>query len=173
MRRKRIGAIITGVLCFFLMLWFWPNFVHEPLHWVALKMQGSGGTINFDLWHFPATPSITRSAPVAGIAGGLLFLMLPSVVSVLLVTMMWLWHDKHITSIHALLSHVVLPLYLVFDFGINVWKDELPQSDFHFLVALSGWWKFGLMCVVAVVFLMAMHMMYKYIEVSMHEDGAI
>ena len=125
---KKRDAIIAFV-ALAMLLWLWPNVVHEPLHVLALRLQGSDGYIVHD-WSFPPHPSTVRTAPVAGVLGGLFFLMLPSIVSMLLLIGVWLTRKSA-----ALLSHVVLPVYLLFDLLVNIMKFGRPQSDFHFLVA--------------------------------------
>jgi hypothetical protein len=128
MRWDRIA--ISGVL-FIALLFLWPNLVHEPLHWLALKVQGSAGTISFD-WSLPAHPAITRSLPVDGVAGGLIFLLLPSLVSIALI-------------IAAMIGHpflegagVVIPVYLCLDLLINIMGYKGTISDFHFMVVVPG-----------------------------------
>jgi 1,4-dihydroxy-2-naphthoate octaprenyltransferase len=68
MRRMVLGAVALLFL-----VWAWPNLIHEPVHWLALEMQGSSGIISFDFGHVLAHPSITRTAPVQGIVGGLFY----------------------------------------------------------------------------------------------------
>jgi hypothetical protein len=137
--------IIAVVLTLFGLLWLWPNLIHEPLHYVALQLQGADGHINFD-WSFPPHPSITKVGQVAGIGGGLLYLLLPSVVSVLLLLVLWVSRSKA-----GLLTHVVLPAYLTFDLIINILKYEMVQSDFHFLTVLPIWVRLVLMGVCALL----------------------
>lgn len=122
MKRVIIGLCIVAVL-----FYVWPNVVHEPAHLLALRLQGSDGVIAFDWSGWPAHPSITRTAPVAGIAGGLLYVLMPSIVSVLL-----------LIGIAFMRSARLLPLamFLVMDLVANVMKARNPISDFHFLTAL-------------------------------------
>lgn len=112
------------------LFWIWPNFIHEPSHLLALKLQGSDGYINFD-YGFPSTPSVTRTAPVNGLIGGLFFILAPSILSVVLVALLWLTRRRA-----ALLTHVALPTYLVADLFINVSRHTHATSDFHFLTVL-------------------------------------
>ena len=125
-RMKRLAFLIATLA---LLLWLWPNLIHEPLHWTALQLQGSHGSIHFD-WGWPAQPYIERTAAVSGVLGGLLFLLLPSIVSVAILLLIFRARSK------ATLLHISLATYLSFDLIINVLKHRLPQSDFHFLIAL-------------------------------------
>jgi hypothetical protein len=122
--------IIIATLCFLALFWLWPNLVHEPLHLLALKLQGSNGQINWD-WSYPATPSITRTEPVVGVLGGLFFLLLPSIISVGLIV--WAVATRHSA---AILTHLVLPTYLMVDLFINVSRHNHSTSDYFFLTAL-------------------------------------
>lgn len=108
---------------------FWPNLVHEPLHLLALKVQGSDGFISFD-WSLPAHPSTTRTLPVAGVAGGLLFFLLPSLSS--LVILGWITITRKSPTV---LTHFVLPAYLGADLIWNITKPA-AISDFRFVHAL-------------------------------------
>jgi hypothetical protein len=113
------------------LLWLWPNLVHEPLHALALELQGVDYQIAFDRG-WPAHPTITRLGEVGGVAGGLLFLLLPSVFSVLLLLCLIWWAKP------SLVTHVALPAYLSFDLIINVVKWRVPTSDFAFFAVLPA-----------------------------------
>ena len=136
MNKTQIFAMICGVLA---LVWIWPNFVHEPLHLVALQTQGATGNIAFD-WGFPPYPSITRG-PIQSVAGGLWFLLLPSIMSVVL--LIWLALSK------VNLWKASLGIYLAFDLLENGMGWERGISDFHWLVAVPGGkvWAFGLVVV--------------------------
>jgi len=126
-------TVIVGVVVLLALLWLWPNVVHEPLHVAALKLQGSDGHVEFD-WMFPIAPVTQRTQPLAGFAGGMAFLLLPSIVSVLILGLTWA------TRKHAgFITHVILPLYLTYDLVLNVLSYAKPTSDFRFLIALPGW----------------------------------
>lgn len=122
----------------------WPNLIHEPLHLLALKAQGSSGFISFG-WH----PSTTRTSPVAGIPGGLLFALLPSIVSVALLFFLW-----KTASRAGLLTHIIVPIYLAADLVINIGKfASAPYSDFKFLIAVpGGGWLAFFACIVIATF---------------------
>jgi hypothetical protein len=122
--------IVYIVLVFAALLWLWPNLVHEPLHLVALWVQGTTGQIHFD-WSFPAHPYTERLGPVHGIVGGLFFLLLPSIFSFIVLFVL-------AARAGALLG-IGLPVYLGFDLITNIAKYQNPISDFHFLVAFPGW----------------------------------
>lgn len=153
----RWQTIVKCVAVFLVMMVLWPNLIHEPLHWVALKAQGSSGIIHFD-WHLPAHPATERTAPVAGIAGGLFFLLLPSVVSIIL--MVWLlvrrtgWFD------------MTLSMYLGFDLIINVWKYQLPFSDWRFFVVMDGGWIFSAVIAGTVMVLLAANVVQEWENVN-------
>lgn len=134
MVKRTIGSyIVIGVVAFGLLLWLWPNLVHEPLHLVALTLQGSSGVITFH-WGFPAHPETMRTAAVDGVIGGLFYLLLPSCFSVLLLAVLWLTRRRA-----AFLTHVVLPVYLSFDLIINILHNGSQASDFRFLQVLQPW----------------------------------
>ena len=126
MRRVIFGAVILLFL-----VWAWPNLVHEPLHWFALEVQGSSGVISFDFGHVLAHPSITRTAPVRGVVGGLFYVLAPSLFSIAVLIALWLTRRTP-----GFLSHIVLPVFLVMDLILNIWHYGSPESDFHFLVAV-------------------------------------
>lgn len=127
-----IGKIMLGMFVLGMLIWLWPNIIHEPLHLVALKMQGADGVINFD-WHFPSAPSTTRMTQVHGIAGGLLYMLLPSIVSVILLIGLWLTRKEAM-----LLTHVSLTAYLAFDMILNMMGYKNVISDFHFFTVLPA-----------------------------------
>jgi len=132
MQSKSIGKYVA-MLCFFAaLLVLWPNVIHEPLHWLALKMQNLSGTIHFD-WSVPAHPYIQKEGQVASIGGGLLYLLLPSLADVLVLVVVW-----RTRKWAGLLTHIVLPVYLMLVLIINVVKFKSLTSDFHFLVALPS-----------------------------------
>lgn len=134
---------MVAVLC--VLQWAWPNVVHEPLHMVALYAQGGEGYINFD-WSFPAHPSTTRTTDLSGPVGALLFYLLPSIVSAVLLIGLWFsrkWHE-----VVTVWSHFVLPTYLGFDLIINIRGFQNPISDFRVLTLLPTWTMWALIVMV-------------------------
>lgn len=128
MRRMAFVFIVIAAL-----LWIWPNLVHEPFHALALELQGIDYQIAFDWSSWPAQPTITRLGAVGGVFGGLFFLLLPSLMSVvLLFVLLWLAKINKV----SLMTHVALPAYLAFDLIVNVMKWHVPTSDFGFFVAV-------------------------------------
>lgn len=127
-----LKKIMFGMFLLGMLIWVWPNLVHEPAHLAALKMQGAEGVINFD-WSFPSAPSTTRTTPVSGIVGGLFFVLLPSIVSVIILTMLFLTRKEAMY-----LTHVIVPAYLAFDLIINMTRFEHMTSDFHFFTVLPS-----------------------------------
>lgn len=129
-------GLVVGCLCVLLVVW--PNVVHEPLHVVALWVQGVDGSVAFD-WSFPASPTTTPSVPLGSVGGALLFQLFPSVVSVvllgLLLVRVW-WVNEF--------SHFVLPVYLGFDLVVNIRGFMNPVSDFRVLRVLP-WWVQGVL----------------------------
>lgn len=125
--KPRTKAIVAGLFVLFL-FWSWPNFIHEPLHVAAMKLQGGQANINFDLLSYPPHPSTTRTTEIGSIWGGLLFLLLPSLVSVFLLIVLVSARDK------TLLLNISLPIYLTTDLFINVLGYRSVTSDFRFLV---------------------------------------
>lgn len=127
-----LGKLLAVFVAVALLLWLWPNLVHEPLHALALQLQGTEYQIAFH-WGWPAHPTITRLGEVEGVAGGMLFLLLPSLASVvLLLVLFWSARVQRVT----LLTHVSMPAYLAFDLIVNMLKWRGNISDFHFLAAL-------------------------------------
>lgn len=123
MNSKPIIAICVLAALFYV----WPNIVHEPLHLAALRLLNIKGSITFDWTHFPAHPSIARYEPLQTVSGGLLFLLLPSIFSAGVLLFLWL------TRQHAgILTHIILPSYLVTDLIVNMITFKNPISDFRF-----------------------------------------
>jgi len=148
---RTIQKRVLAIGAFILLLWLFPNLVHEPLHLVALKLQGLEGTINFD-WSFPPAPSTTKGAgALSGVFGGMLYLMLPALISVVLLVIIGMTHKSA-----SLLTHVVLPTYLTFDLIMNVLGFRLPTSDFRWLQALPYTWFVGIIVLVLFVGLFVM-----------------
>ena len=114
---------------FFAMLYIWPNVIHEPMHYAALKLQGSEGTINFDWMHYPAHPSTTRTAPVAGILGGLFFILAPSLLSLVILIAMTM--RKRLQTWEGAIA-----LYVAVDLILNIYTSKGAISDFKFLTVL-------------------------------------
>jgi len=127
-----MGKIMFGMFVLGMLIWLWPNLVHEPLHLAALKMQGADGTISFD-WHFPSAPSTTRTTPVRGIVGGLFYVLLPSIVNVIILIGLWLTRKDAM-----MLTHISLAAYLGFDLIINMLRYSHVTSDFHFFVVFPA-----------------------------------
>lgn len=125
MIKRIVIAAIVFVACFLL----WSNFIHEPLHLVALKLQGSDGYIERS-YGIGATPHTVRTAPVAGVAGGLFFLLLPSIVTAL--CLVWAATRKNQLGILG------LAVWLGFDLSLNAMQFRSPGNDFHFLIAVPG-----------------------------------
>lgn len=105
----------------------WPNLIHEPLHLLALKLQGATGTINFN-WRFPAQPTTTAITAPTTIAGALFFQLLPSLFSVCLLIIL-MRKTRYVNEY----THFILPAYLIFDLILNVRGYASPISDFRFL----------------------------------------
>jgi len=133
MKLVRVKLLLVGVLSFVFLLWLWPNLVHEPLHFVALRVQGVDAQIVFDWSHWPAHPSTVKLGQVAGIPGGLLYLLLPSLFSLGLLCGLWVSRVRA-----SFLTHIVVPVYLVVDLVVNVMGYRSPTDDFHFLVVFPS-----------------------------------
>lgn len=128
-RAMKVVVLLVAIVA---LLVLWPNLVHEQLHLVALTVQGVKGQVHYD-WSFPARPWISREGQLASLGGGLLFLLLPSVVSIVILVLLWLTRRSA-----SLLTYIVLPAYLGFDLVLNILKFSNPISDFHFLVLVSA-----------------------------------
>ena len=61
-----------------------------------------------------------------------MFALAPSILSVILLIMIWLTRERA-----ALLTHVSLPMYLVSDLFINVYRHTHNTSDYYFLTVLN------------------------------------
>jgi hypothetical protein len=123
--------LLLSFVFLLMLVWLWPNIVHEPLHLFALNAQGLNGKITMD-FSFPPRPftELVGAGP-SGVAGGLFFLLLPSLFSLAILGLCWLTRKQA-----SLFTHVILPVYLTFDLLINIGKNSLPTSDFRFLQAL-------------------------------------
>jgi hypothetical protein len=135
----------------------WPNAIHEPLHLLALKMQGLSGTISYN-WSFPAHPYITKIGQVQSIAGGMLYLLMPSLVSCGLIGILWMTRKKA-----GLLTHIVLPIYLAFDLIVNIVKNSNPQSDYYFLSALPMPF-FVISIMIGIISVLSMSILYNGVK---------
>jgi hypothetical protein len=131
------------VLMLIALQWLWPNVVHEPLHIVALYAQGSTGTIDFD-FSFPAHPTVTRTSDLNGVPGALLFYLLPSIVSILILFGLWIRRNKG-----SVWSHFVLPAYLGFDLIINLRGYQNLTSDFRVLTLVPSYVSLVIIAIVA------------------------
>lgn len=135
---RRIAVIVAAIFVFSIL---WPNLVHEPAHLLALKLQGLDGRITFD-WIPPIGPSITNPG-FQSMAGGLFFLMLPHLISLLVLAIIW-----RSRASAGLLTHLVPAFWITVDTANNIMGFRNPQDDFHFLVALPSFvWMFLFMMV--------------------------
>jgi len=138
---------------FALLVIVWPNFIHEPLHYAALKMQGSDGHIVFGMH-----PYIVRTAPLINIWWGLFYVLLPSIVSVLIIVAVLksTWSKTKNPYVHF-----VLPVYLVFDLIVNVVGYRSGISDFQFLQYFSGFFP---RIIVTTLFLLGVVVIWKSMD---------
>jgi hypothetical protein len=126
--------LIVGMVIFFACLqWMWPNVIHEPLHYAAMRIQGVQGYMTMD-WGFPPHPSTTHTTGFASISGALLFYLLPSIVSVLILA--GLWATRKWANVW---THFVLAAYLGFDLLVNILTFQSRNSDFKVLQVIGGW----------------------------------
>jgi hypothetical protein len=146
---KRLRHIVIFVSVFLLALWLWPNLIHEQLHAIALRLQGISGTINYD-WHYPAHPYITKIGDISSVAGGLLFVLLPSVVSLILMVVFHVLLPRVKWGNWEIAAHAVI-VYLAFDLAINIMKFSGKISDFKFLTAVPGGKIFATVSVTAIM----------------------
>ena len=124
--------LILALAVVFVLFWFWPNFVHEPLHYAATFLTPvDRPQIAFDLYHIPATPTISYQVSTENVTyiEYWFFLMLPSLFSILILAILSL------TDTANIITDVSLPIYLAFDLIFNIWK-VLPTSDFIWLHVL-------------------------------------
>lgn len=123
-RKENVGI---GIVVFAMLLWLWPNLVHEPLHLLALMMQGQSGTIHFN-FTFPAHPQITAASfGTLSTFGRLFYFTFPSIISVAILLILYIEDRKP-----TLITHIILPVYLTFDLVVNIVKFNIPTSDFRF-----------------------------------------
>lgn len=118
-------ALTASTLIALIMLW--PNLVHEPLHLLGLHLFGNTGTITFD-FALPAHPYITPHNPITSITAALTYVLLPSIASLCILGTLWLTRKSA-----GLITHVVLPTYLIFDLITNLLGYTHTTNDFHFL----------------------------------------
>jgi len=120
-----------GVVTLAALLYAWPNLVHEPLHWLGLKLFGGQGHIVFNWVTWPAQPYHVHEF-IPSITAGLVYRILPSAVSVGILSLLWITRKQA-----ALLTHIVLPLYLAFDLVTNIMGQSAVGNDFHFLTVMN------------------------------------
>jgi len=126
-------------IVFALCLALWPNLVHEQMHWLALRVQGLDGVISYQ-WGIPSHPSITKVGQITSVGGGLLFLLAPTILSLVVMALLHIvlprvdWGDWEIAA-HGVLT------YVAFDTIINILGYTGTISDFHFLATLGMWGK--------------------------------
>jgi len=135
--RERMKHVVIFVLVFMLALWLWPNIGHEQLHLFALRLQGIDGHIDYDFSHLPSHPSITKIGDIQSVSGGLLFVMLPSAVSIVLMAIFHILLPR-VSWNHWEVGFHGFAVYLAFDLAINIMKFGGPISDFRFLTAILG-----------------------------------
>lgn len=149
MRRKLfIKTFVTAILLLCALQLFWPNVVHEPMHLAALWVQGSDGYISFD-WSFPAEPTTTRIEPVRGVAGGLFFMLAPTILHLGILIALWK---------RTSLGSFIMVHFLLFDMYLNVrgWKSAF--NDFRFLQAMEFG---GLLAYTMILTIFGMVMLYN------------
>lgn len=151
----RTQTTTMTVLLFLALVILWPNVIHEPLHLVALKLQGADGVINFGLH-----PTITRTAPISSVAGGLFFLLLPSIASIVILIAL------QRTTWTRWETHLVLSTYLLFDLLINIIGYTSPTSDFRFLQVLPV---SAVLAIIIVTGLTAVVVVWKSLERNKQE----
>ena len=121
----KIIKLITTVFVLMSLFYIWPNFVHEPLHYIAVNVVGADATINLDLKHFPAHPSTTWVGDINTLQWMFLAL-LPSVITALSLVLL------SMLKVKSLLLHGALGTYLTFDLVINLFRMH-EGSDFIML----------------------------------------
>jgi len=125
--KKAIILVIIGIVA---LLWFWPNLVHEPIHYAtALALGGNAHIVQS--WKWPATPVMNYTALSAH--AEIIMQFMPSLISLLLLLIIF------ITPKWNLFTDVSLPIYLVFDLVINIEK-RLPTSDWRAYHAIAPVW---------------------------------
>lgn len=144
-------AVLLGLV------WLWPNYVHEPMHLAALAVQGIDGQIHFDN-SYPPHPFTERTGQIQSVAGGLLFLLAPSLLSILLLSIIWLTRRSA-----TIISHIILPAYLGMDLLVNVMGFRSPTDDFHFLIAFPTIVPNLIVGVVAILFITTIYINLHYL----------
>lgn len=117
---------VKATIIILVLVFVYPNFVHEPLHYLALKILGGEGIIHFD-FVIPSTPYLSYDLHTS-IFGWLFFLLLPSLFNVLSLIIIWFTKSKPNYSVHVIFS-----AYLCFDLIINLIHINTSKSDFRFL----------------------------------------
>lgn len=148
---QRHLKIATATVILASLFILWPNFVHEPIHWLALKSTGGDGYINFK-FNYPATPSTTRtSGDFSGIGQGLWFLLAPSLFSIII----YIWCYWTIER-PGIITHIALPIYLGIDLISNIIGYKRPISDFRFFV-IWPWAAYVLAAIVGIACFIIVH----------------
>ncbi len=111
-------------LIFGLLLVLWPNLIHEPLHFIALQLQGGTGYVVLDFIP-PIAPTTTTA--VANVTQ--FFLLFPSMISVALLISLLLYKRK------GDFTGIILPTYLTFDLVLNITNYAHEFNDFRYLVS--------------------------------------
>jgi hypothetical protein len=124
--------IVLMIIFFGAIQWLWPNIIHEPLHYAAMRIQGVPGYMTLD-WGFPPHPSTTHTAGFTSAFGAMIFLLLPSIISVVILGI--LWRKRKYANVW---THFVLASYLGFDLIINVLTYQSANSDFRMLQFIGG-----------------------------------
>ena len=154
---------IIGIVA---LLWFWPNLVHEPIHYATALAFGGDAQI-VQLWNWPATPFMNYSALSAH--AELIMQFMPSIISIILLLTIF------ITPRWNLFTDVSLPIYLVFDLVINI-KKRLPTSDWRAYHAIAPVWLdyliiLGSLSLLALMLIKAAKSIYTSSQVSHGGNG--
>lgn len=116
--------IYAGLILLALMM-LWPNFVHEPIHYVLAEVQGVDAQMIFEWKHLPPRPVINWQGEFSQV-GLLIFLLGPSIVLVALLLIASL-------SRATIETHISFPIYAAIELVSNIMKFNMPTSDFRML----------------------------------------
>ena len=122
MRLLYIGAILA------LLMYLWPNFIHEPIHALVAMLQGVQVKLIPEFLHLPSRPVIAWTGQFSSTAGYYAFLLAPSVIAISILSLLLLSKKTYVET------HIALPIYLAMEVSVNVLKYDLPISDFRMLL---------------------------------------
>lgn len=140
--RVLYAGLVLGVL-----MYLWPNFVHEPLHSVAAWLQGVHVEVIYDFSHIPSQPVVEWTGQFTSMFGWQFFLLAPVCVAIVLLVSLLFTKGAWIES------HVSLPIYLCIESVMNVLKYDSVISDWRILDSFTGGYYVSLLVTAVIMIL--------------------